>query len=87
MKFSINVKYQVVISGYATKHEVTKTYHAADAAMCLASHIRQLASVTPGLITNIQASVAIDYSPTCAGCGEAVDPDCNYCDECLADSE
>jgi hypothetical protein len=62
MKFSIYIKYQVITNGYTTKHEARRTYHAADAAMCLSSFINQLAADTEGIITNIIATVAIDHS-------------------------
>lgn len=86
MKFLINIKYQVTTADYTTKHAVTKSCDAADAAMCLTSAVRQLAAETPGIITNILASVAIDHSPVCAVCGEPVQSDCNVCDICLEDA-
>lgn len=86
MKFSVTVEYHVSIAGYTTKHEMTKSCDAADAAMCLTSAVRQLAAETPGIITNILASVAIDHSPVCAVCGEPVQSDCNVCDICLEDA-
>lgn len=86
MKFSINVKYHVTKNGYTTGHESCKTYYADDAAICLVSHIQQIAADTHGAITDIQASACVDHSPACIACGEPIESDCNYCDECMADT-
>ena len=57
MKFQVIVRYEVVKNDYRTDHTSTKVYHAADAVVCLVSHLNQLAADTNGMIINVQANV------------------------------
>lgn len=57
MKFSIVVHYTVVKNDYQTNHTFVKDCEATDAAVCLSSHLNQLAADTDGIITGIQTIV------------------------------
>ena len=57
MKYSVEIKYTVVEGDYQTEYTEQTIYHAADAVMCLVSHLNQLDAETNGIIVDIQASV------------------------------
>jgi len=59
MKYLVDVKYKVVKTDYKTEHTSQKIYHAADAVMCLVSHLNQLVADTDGIIVDIQARVNV----------------------------